>query len=193
MAMTFRKAAPSERDGVERVLRAAFTPYVRALGRELSAAGYARLPAELERGDIYVALEADQIVGVIRTERRDDGIFIDQIGVDPARQGAGVGRSDARGEFLFEGGYFGTLGDPTGKDNAADRIGLTFIKAGFRNRDHKERSRIFGNVKRRIFPDQGGLFSPAGTQIRIRPCWRAGSPWFPSTTIPPSAGGLLPW
>jgi ribosomal protein S18 acetylase RimI-like enzyme len=91
MALTFRQAVPSERDGVERVLRAAFTPYVRALGRELSAAGYARLPAELERGDIYVALEADQIVGVIRTERRDDGIFIDQIGVDPAQQGAGVG------------------------------------------------------------------------------------------------------
>jgi GNAT superfamily N-acetyltransferase len=91
MALTFRKAMSSERDEVERVLRAAFTLYVRALGRELSAAGYARLPAELERGDIYVALEADRVVGVVRTERRDDGLFIDQIGVDPTRQGAGVG------------------------------------------------------------------------------------------------------
>jgi len=91
MALTFRKAMSSERDGVERLLRAAFTPYVRALGRELSAAGYARLPAELERGDIYVALEADRVVGVVRTEPSDDGLFIDQIGVDPTRQGAGVG------------------------------------------------------------------------------------------------------
>jgi ribosomal protein S18 acetylase RimI-like enzyme len=91
MALTFRKAMSSERDEVERLLRAAFTPYVRALGRELSAAGYARLPAELERGDIYVALEADRVVGVVRTEPSDDGLFIDQIGVDPTRQGAGVG------------------------------------------------------------------------------------------------------
>ena len=75
MALTFRKAMSSERDEVERLLRAAFTPYVRALGRELSAAGYARLPAELERGDIYVALEADRVVGVVRTEPSDDGLW----------------------------------------------------------------------------------------------------------------------
>jgi GNAT superfamily N-acetyltransferase len=92
MALTFRKATVAERDEVERVLRAAFTPYVRALGRELSAAGFTRLPTELERGDIYVAVEEDhQIVGVVRTERHDDGLFIDQIGVDPLRQRAGTG------------------------------------------------------------------------------------------------------
>jgi ribosomal protein S18 acetylase RimI-like enzyme len=90
MALTFRKATLAERDEVERVLRAAFTPYARALGRELSPR-FARLPAELERGDIYVAVEEDQIVGVVRTERHDDGLFIDQIGVDPARQRAGMG------------------------------------------------------------------------------------------------------
>jgi len=91
MTLTFRQAVPSERDDVERVLRAAFTPYVRALGREPSAAGFARLPAELERGDIHVALEAGHIVGVVRTERREDELYIDQIGVDPARQRAGLG------------------------------------------------------------------------------------------------------
>lgn len=91
MALTFRLAAPSERGDVERVLRAAFTSYARALGRELSAAGFARLPAELERGDIYVALEAGQVVGVVRIERREDELYIDQIGVDPTRQRAGMG------------------------------------------------------------------------------------------------------
>jgi ribosomal protein S18 acetylase RimI-like enzyme len=92
MALTFRKALLSEREDVERILRAAFTPYVRALGREFSAAGFARLAAELERGDIYIGLEANQIVGVVRTARRDDGLYIDQLGVDPARQRAGLGR-----------------------------------------------------------------------------------------------------
>ena len=73
------------------MLRTAFTPYACALGRELSAAGFARLPAELEHGDIHVALEAGQIVGVVRTERRKDELYIDQIGVDPVRQRAGMG------------------------------------------------------------------------------------------------------
>ena len=91
MAMSFRQAMPSERTEVERVVRAAFTPYVRALGRELSDAGFARLPAELERGDIYVGLDGDQIVGVVRTERQEGSLYIDQIAVDPARQGGGVG------------------------------------------------------------------------------------------------------
>jgi ribosomal protein S18 acetylase RimI-like enzyme len=91
MTLIFRPAVPAERDDVDRVLRAAFTPYARALGRELSAAGFARLPAELERGDIHVALDAGTIIGVVRTERRDDELYIDQIGVDPARQRAGLG------------------------------------------------------------------------------------------------------
>ena len=82
---------PSERDEVERVIRAAFAPYVRALGREVSDAGFVRLPAELERGDIHVGLDADRIVGVVRTERQEDDLYIDQIAVDPSRQGGGVG------------------------------------------------------------------------------------------------------
>ena len=98
MALAFRRAMPSERDELERVWRAAFTPYVRALGRELPAygsaqfaAGLARVEAELERGDVYVALDTDRIVGVVRTERQKDELYIDQIAVDPVRQGSGVG------------------------------------------------------------------------------------------------------
>ncbi len=36
MALTFRKALPSEGGDADRVLRTAFTPYVRKLGRELT-------------------------------------------------------------------------------------------------------------------------------------------------------------
>jgi GNAT superfamily N-acetyltransferase len=91
MALTFRQAMPFERDNVERVIRAAFTPYVRALGREISDQGFLRLPEQLERGDIFVAQEAGQIAGVVRTERQENGLYINQIAVDPARQGTGVG------------------------------------------------------------------------------------------------------
>ena len=91
MALTFRKAIPPERDEVQRILWSAFTPYVRNLGREINAYHYLFLPAAIERGDVYVVVDGDDIVGVATTERRDGGIYIDRLGVDPARQGTGLG------------------------------------------------------------------------------------------------------
>ena len=91
MALTFRKAVPSERDEAQRILWSAFTPYVRNLGREITAHHYTFLPAAIERGDVYFAVDGDEIVGVAATERRDGGIYIDRLGVDPARQGTGLG------------------------------------------------------------------------------------------------------
>jgi len=91
MALTFRKALPSEGGDVDRVLRSAFIPYVRKLGRELTADYYAWVGQAVDRGDVFVALEAGQMLGVAVTERRDDGLYIDRLGVDPARQGDGLG------------------------------------------------------------------------------------------------------
>lgn len=98
MVLTFRAAMLSEGEEVGRVIRAAFTPYVRALGREWPAegsAGYAegweRFAAELARGDVYVALDGEQIVGAVRTKPQANALYIDQIAVDPSRQGTGVG------------------------------------------------------------------------------------------------------
>lgn len=98
MALIFRTAMLSEGKEVERVIRAAFTPYVRALGREIPAAGSAefaegweRFVAELERGDVYVALDGERIVGAARTKPQEKDLYINQIAVDPAQQGSGVG------------------------------------------------------------------------------------------------------
>jgi ribosomal protein S18 acetylase RimI-like enzyme len=98
MVLTFRTAMLSEAEEVWLVIRAAFTPYVRALGREWPAEGsagfaeeWARGEAELARGDAYVALEGERIVGVVRTKPRERDLYIHQIAVDPARQGTGVG------------------------------------------------------------------------------------------------------
>ena len=88
----------SEGEEVGRVIRAAFTPYVRALGRELPADGSAqfaeeweRFVAELERGDVYAAWDGERIVGAVRTKPQEIDLYIHQIAVDPARQGTGVG------------------------------------------------------------------------------------------------------
>src|SRR5258708_6557619 len=91
MDWVFRKALPSEGGDADRVLRSAFTPYIRKLGRELTADYYAWVGAAVNRGDVFVALEAGEVVGVAVTERRDDGLYIDRLAVDPARQGTGLG------------------------------------------------------------------------------------------------------
>jgi GNAT superfamily N-acetyltransferase len=98
MDLTFRAARPGEIIEVIRVIRAAFTPYVRALGRDFPAEGspqfaerWAQVTAELERGDIFVALEDGRIVGAARTKPQEKDLYIDQLAVDPARQGTGVG------------------------------------------------------------------------------------------------------
>jgi ribosomal protein S18 acetylase RimI-like enzyme len=96
MALTFRTAVPSEHDDARRVLWTAFTPYVRNLGREITAHHYTFLAAAIARGDVYLALDGEEIVGVAATERRDSGIYIDRLGVAPARQSSGLG------SFLLE-------------------------------------------------------------------------------------------
>src|SRR3981081_947103 len=98
MVLTFRTAMLSEGEEVVRVIRAAFTPYVRALGRELPADGSARFAeererfaAELEAGDVSGSLCGARSGGAVRTKPQEKDLYIQQIAVDPARQGTGVG------------------------------------------------------------------------------------------------------
>lgn len=91
MTLNFRKAAPTERDDAERILWSAFTPYIRNLGREITAKHYTFLDAAIERGDVYLTIDGAEVVGVATTERREDGIYIDRLGVAPGRQGTGLG------------------------------------------------------------------------------------------------------
>lgn len=98
MMLTFRTAFLPEGEEIERIIRAAFTPYIRALGRELPTAGSAgfaegweRFVGELERGEVYVGLDSERIIGAVRTKPQEKDLCIQQIAVDPTRQGTGVG------------------------------------------------------------------------------------------------------
>jgi len=91
MDFTFRPALPAECLDADRVLRAAFTPYMKRLGREIPVDYYKWLPASIERGDVFVADEGGRIVGVAATERRESGLYLDRLAVDPAKQGTGLG------------------------------------------------------------------------------------------------------
>jgi ribosomal protein S18 acetylase RimI-like enzyme len=98
MVLTFRTAMLSDGEEVGRVIRAAFTPYISALGREFPADGSAqyaqeweRIAAEVERGDVYVALEGQHVVGAVRTKPQDKDLHIQLIVVDPPQQRTGIG------------------------------------------------------------------------------------------------------
>jgi GNAT superfamily N-acetyltransferase len=91
MDFTFRLARPAECLDADRVLRAAFTPYMQRLGREIPPDYYKWLPASIDRGDVFVADEGGRVVGVAATERRDTGLYLDRLAVDPAKQGTGLG------------------------------------------------------------------------------------------------------
>lgn len=92
MDFIFRAALPSEFADADRVLRAAFTPYLARLGREIPADYYKWLPASIERGDVFVADENGRVVGVAATEQREAELFLDRLAVDPSKQGTGLGR-----------------------------------------------------------------------------------------------------
>jgi len=91
MDFIFRQALPSEHGDVDRILRAAFTPYIRKLGREIGPDYNSRLAASIDRGDVYVAVDTTQVAGVAVTERQDGGLYLDRLAVDPARQRSVLG------------------------------------------------------------------------------------------------------
>ncbi len=91
MTLKFATASPSQHEAINRLMLCAFTPYVQKLGGGPTAGPYPWLEAAISRGDVYVGLDETEIVGIVITSRRGDELVIDQLGVDPTRQGAGIG------------------------------------------------------------------------------------------------------
>ncbi len=91
MTLKFATASLTQHEAINRLMLRAFTPYVQKLGRERTAGPYPWLEAAISRGDVYVGLDETEIVGIVTTSRRGDELVIDQLGVDPTRQGAGIG------------------------------------------------------------------------------------------------------
>lgn len=88
--LAFDVAAPAQLATVDALMRSAFTPYVRRLGREITADAYAWFAEAIVKGDIYIALDSGEIVGAIATRPRETDIELALIGVSPARQKSGI-------------------------------------------------------------------------------------------------------
>lgn len=91
MTLKFATASLSQLEAINRLLLCAFTPYVQKLGRGQTTEPFQRLEAAISRGDVYVGLDETEIVGIVTTSRRGDELVIEQLAVDPTRQGAGIG------------------------------------------------------------------------------------------------------
>jgi len=91
MTLTFSSASPSQHDAIYQLMLDAFTPYVIKLDGGPTAGPYPWLEAAIGRGDVYVGLDGTEVVGIISTVRREDELVIDQLGVNPSRQGEGIG------------------------------------------------------------------------------------------------------
>ena len=90
-AISFETAKSGTEPEIEALYRTAFGPYVRQLGRELSADAYRWLPESVAQGKVWVALYEAEMIGVVAISIDDDSWLIDDIAVAPELQGDGIG------------------------------------------------------------------------------------------------------
>jgi ribosomal protein S18 acetylase RimI-like enzyme len=87
---TFVPATPAERPEVERLMRAAFTPYMQALGREIPSDHYAWFGEAIPAGDVFLVREGNDLIGAMATKRGEGDLVLALIAVAPTRQKSGI-------------------------------------------------------------------------------------------------------
>jgi GNAT superfamily N-acetyltransferase len=91
MPLIFAAATQRQHDEIADILRAAFTPYARLVGHELTADAYDWLRPAIDAGRVHVGLYGAKVAGTIVTARKGDDLKIEFVATDPGRQGSGVG------------------------------------------------------------------------------------------------------
>lgn len=86
-----RVAVPSDTARLHEIARAAYQKYVPRIGREPMPMG-ADFAAEIAAGRVVVIEAQGAVAGYMVAWAEPDAYFIDNIAVDPARQGLGLGR-----------------------------------------------------------------------------------------------------
>jgi ribosomal protein S18 acetylase RimI-like enzyme len=86
-----RLAASADAKAVVACVDAAFRPYVAIIGKP-PAPMLADYPDLIGCGRVYVLEEEGMVAGVLVLEPQQGSLLVETLAVDPARQGAGVGR-----------------------------------------------------------------------------------------------------
>ncbi len=92
MSGNIRIATIADRPAIEAIVRAAYIGYVPRIGREPAPMG-ADYAALIGAGRVHVMESAGTIQGLLVLLPGKDGMLLDNIAVDPARQGSGIGRA----------------------------------------------------------------------------------------------------
>jgi len=86
-----RKANKQDLDGIRRCAMAAYQKYVERIGKE-PAPMVADFATAIEKGQIQVDVDDTEISGFIVFYPCADHIHLENVAVDPAQQGRGIGR-----------------------------------------------------------------------------------------------------
>lgn len=90
--MQIQRARPEDVRPIRDVARAAYTPYIRRIGREPApmTADFATLIA---MGEVWTLSEIAEIIGYVVMRETGGSLHIENIAVHPARHGEGHGRT----------------------------------------------------------------------------------------------------
>jgi N-acetylglutamate synthase-like GNAT family acetyltransferase len=90
-AEILREAKAGDREAVERLVEAAYGMYVERIGRRPAPmdADYAAL---IDAGRVTVAERDGRITGILVLVPEEDHLLVENVAVDPAAQGSGLGR-----------------------------------------------------------------------------------------------------
>ncbi len=88
MTPAIRSAGPDDLDAVRRIARAAYAPYVARIGRE-PAPMVADFTASIVAGQVWVA--GAPVAGFVVAYPRGDHWHLENVAVEPAAQGTGLG------------------------------------------------------------------------------------------------------
>ena len=91
MNLQFTIASPSQHMAIEQLMRQTFEPYVHKLGGGDTAGSYPWLETAINVGNVYLALDKNEIVGIVAVSIHGEELSIDQICVAATRQGSGIG------------------------------------------------------------------------------------------------------
>jgi ribosomal protein S18 acetylase RimI-like enzyme len=91
-ALLVRRALAHEAARVREIVRAAYSKWIPVIGREPTPMT-ADFNQAIREHDVDLAIIGENIVGLIETWQRADHLWIENIAVDPCRQGMGIGRA----------------------------------------------------------------------------------------------------
>lgn len=91
-AFFVRPAVPGDAARIAEIARAAYAEYLPRIGRA-PAPMVANFPSEIAAGRVFVLERGGAIDGYLVAWAEADAYFIDNVAVDPTRQGHGLGRA----------------------------------------------------------------------------------------------------